>query len=774
MWFKIVSILLVVTMASFAEAYAKTLKIGSMGPLTGPYAADGHDIKNGVLCAIEAINDEGGLPGYDRIKLFPQDTACDPKQAVAAANKLINIEVAGVIGAYCSSSTIPASATLAEEDIVMITPASTHADVTDRGLPYMFRMCGRDDDQAPSAVKFMKDGLGARSVFIVDDKTTYSQGVADGVRRHAKKNGIRVLGHDHVNQGDKDFSAVLTTIKRANPDVFYMSLQNHASGSLMVIQAKQLGLRTNILTQDAMYHPDFIKIAGRNAEGVFVTYGYTDLSTPAFKSYKRRYIAKYGKASKNKIYTYDAATQKLIKKDDNKIGAYGTYAYDAAMAYFRALKMAGTTHPAKVKNALLKLDYQGASKRVRFGPKGDSGSSYVVFKIQNGRYALNWRPDSGKAPVYYAQRPNKNTQKPIRQQKPVQKKPQKVMQRDTAPPRIKILSHDASRGIKIGKKNKHYLVRGRVTDESGVVTVLVDNREVPLDMNGRFSAKVFLGVGNNRINVRAMDRYENWGGKTFSIFREASVPVAEKKAVTSQSGNYYALVIGINDYRYLQRLETAVNDAKAVSRLLENDYNFQTKLLINANRRKILGAINSYRKKLQKEDHFLLYYAGHGYFDVVAQKAYWLPVEANTESDIDWIMADSLTSNMRRISANHILVVADSCYSGTLTRSAIGGLKGSEERDRFIAKMLRKSSRTLIASGGNEPVSDGGGGGHSIFARAFIDGLRSMDFNVFTAEELYFEHIKERVSGNSEQTPEYNTIRNSGHSGGDFIFVKIR
>jgi branched-chain amino acid transport system substrate-binding protein len=114
---------------------AKTLKIGSMGPLTGPYAADGNDIKNGVLTAIKVFEDEGGIPGYDKIELFPQDTACDPKQAVAAANKLINEKVVGVIGAYCSSSTIPASATLDEEDIIIITPASTHPDVTDRHLP---------------------------------------------------------------------------------------------------------------------------------------------------------------------------------------------------------------------------------------------------------------------------------------------------------------------------------------------------------------------------------------------------------------------------------------------------------------------------------------------------------------------------------------------------------------------------------------------------------------------------------------------------------------
>lgn len=353
-------------------ATAKTLKIGSMSPLTGPYAADGNDIKNGVLCAIDVINDQGGIPGYDKIELFPQDTACDPKQAVAAANKLINLEVVGVIGAYCSSSTIPASETLAEEDIIMITPASTNEKVTDRGLPYMFRMCGRDDDQAPAAVKFMMEALGAKTLFIVDDKTTYSQGLADGVDKNAKKMGMQVLGRDHVNQGDKDFSAVLTMAKKHNADVFYMSLQNHASGSLMAIQAKRMGLDSKILTEDAVFHPNFIKVAKDAAEGVYLTYGYTDKSTPAYKAYAKRFTASYG-----------------------EIGAYGTYAYDAAVSLLTAIKKAGSADPKKIKAELMKMDYQGASKYVKFKPNGDSGSSYVAFKVEGGEYKLYWTPDEG-------------------------------------------------------------------------------------------------------------------------------------------------------------------------------------------------------------------------------------------------------------------------------------------------------------------------------------------------------------------------------------------
>ncbi len=353
-------------------ASAKTLKIGSMSPLTGPYAADGNDIKNGVLTAIEVFTAQGGVPGYDKIELFPQDTACDPKQAVAAANKLINLEVVGVIGSYCSSSTIPASETLAEEDIPMLTPASTNEKVTDRGLKYMFRMCGRDDDQAPAAVKFMKEALKAKSIFIIDDKTTYSQGLAEGVAKNCKKMGIKVLTHDHVNQGDKDFSAILTMAKRANADILYMCLQNHSSGSLMAIQAKRMGLNSQIVSQDAMYHPNFTNVAKAAAEGVYVTYGYTDKTTAAYKSYEKLFSAQYG-----------------------QIGAYGTYAYDAAMVLLKSIKAAKSTKAKKIRKQILKLDYQGASKHVKFKKNGDSGSAYIAFKIVNGEYVPYWSPEKG-------------------------------------------------------------------------------------------------------------------------------------------------------------------------------------------------------------------------------------------------------------------------------------------------------------------------------------------------------------------------------------------
>jgi len=358
---------------ALGTAFAKTLKIGTMSPLTGPYAADGNDIANGVRTAVTVIEAQGGFPGYDKIEVTSQDTACDPRQAVAAANKLINEEVVGVIGAYCSSSTIPASEALAEENIPMLTPASTNEKVTERGLPYMFRVCGRDDDQAKIAGEFMKQYLKAKTIYIVDDKTTYSQGLADNVQKQCDKLGIKVLAHDHVNQGDKDFSAVLTKIKEAHPDVLYMSLQNSASGSLMAIQAKRFNIKAKILAQDAVYHPQFITIAKQAAEGTYFTFGYTDTNTPEYKTYLKAYEAKYGKP-----------------------GAYSGYAYDAAYVLLTAIKKAGSTDPAKIKDQIMKMDFQGATKRIKFMPNGDSGSDYVIWKVENGKFKTFWNPVTGK------------------------------------------------------------------------------------------------------------------------------------------------------------------------------------------------------------------------------------------------------------------------------------------------------------------------------------------------------------------------------------------
>ncbi|HLL76264.1 MAG TPA: caspase family protein [Pyrinomonadaceae bacterium] len=247
-------------------------------------------------------------------------------------------------------------------------------------------------------------------------------------------------------------------------------------------------------------------------------------------------------------------------------------------------------------------------------------------------------------------------------------------------------------------------------------------------------------------------------------------------AATAQSGagGYHALVIGNNNYASLPKLKTAEADAREVASLLKEFYGFETRLLLNATRQQIVSAIFSYRQTLGLDANLLVYYAGHGINDAQADKSYWLPVDATRDDDSNWISADDITTRIRAIPARHVLVISDSCYSGTLTRGLGEALPPPNAREQFIQRMMAGRSRTLMASGGDEPVADGGGGGHSVFASALLRGLREMDKGKFTAAELFRHYVQEPVAGRAQQTPEYNPLRNSGHESGDFVFVKIK
>jgi hypothetical protein len=350
---------------------------------------------------------------------------------------------------------------------------------------------------------------------------------------------------------------------------------------------------------------------------------------------------------------------------------------------------------------------------------------------------------------------------------------------DSTPPVILVLSPKVSRGVKLTAKDANITVIGKATDASGVAMVTVNGETAVLDANGNFSAEVLLKVGENRIVVAAINIRKNTATETFTLVREAG-QVAKAKSENTQlpadigDGKYYALIIGNNNYRHLSRLQTAVNDATTIENILKVSYGFKTKLLLNATRKDILSSINEFRIKLSERDNLLIYYAGHGEFDRSAEKAYWLPVDALRDDPTDWIIAEDITSSIRRLSSKHVIIVSDSCYSGTLTRSAQTNLINKGEREEFLKKMSSRPSRTLIASGGNEPVADGGGSGHSIFADIFIKALREIDTSIFTADELFYQYIKSRVAGRSDQVPDYSEIRNSGHDGGDFIFVKSK
>ncbi|MBI5749279.1 MAG: caspase family protein [Nitrospinae bacterium] len=168
--------------------------------------------------------------------------------------------------------------------------------------------------------------------------------------------------------------------------------------------------------------------------------------------------------------------------------------------------------------------------------------------------------------------------------------------------------------------------------------------------------------------------------------RDLSVEAKKGLDPALLNAKYHAIIIGNNNYKYITKLKTAIADAKSVDEILKNQYGFQTKLLIDATRGDILDTLNDFRK-IGKNDNLLIYYAGHGVFEKEVGKAYWLPVDAKSDSPSNWIIADDITSSIKRITSRHILIVSDSCYSGTLTRAVSGDLSKAGEREEFIKKV---------------------------------------------------------------------------------------
>ena len=240
-------------------------------------------------------------------------------------------------------------------------------------------------------------------------------------------------------------------------------------------------------------------------------------------------------------------------------------------------------------------------------------------------------------------------------------------------------------------------------------------------------------------------------------------------------GNYHALVIGINKYRNLPKLRTAVADAEAIGDVLKTKYGFKVTTLIDPTRETILQNLGVLRAKLKFSDNLLIYYAGHGWLDEAADEGYWQPSDAKKNQQWGWVSNASITTSLRAIKAKHVMVMADSCYSGKLTRGANTLSRGIEiatlndEKSSYLTKMARRKTRVAMTSGNLEPVEDGQGK-HSPFARAILNALNENE-GVIDGTKLH-NAILTPVVANTNQTPQYRPIKNAGHCNGNFLFVR--
>lgn len=355
-------------------------------------------------------------------------------------------------------------------------------------------------------------------------------------------------------------------------------------------------------------------------------------------------------------------------------------------------------------------------------------------------------------------------------------------------PQISMISPQVAtaRGIKsvtlFSDVNEYELI-GRVTPRDDILSFKVNdsNALAEIDSNGIFQVRVPINsAGDTPVSIEAVRQNGDLIVENFMIQKEVADEVKQRNAspqlikrMKSDLGEYHALVIGNNNYSDHARLTTAVNDATEVANVLRNRYGYKTTLLTNATQVDIVAAMANLTQTLDKNDNLLVYYAGHGVVDETSGEGYWLGIDAGKTESEGWIANEQISKFMSEVAAKHVLVVADSCYSGTLSGSSVQPLP-LDINDQDLLFISRVKARTVLTSGGLVPVVDDGGNGHSIFGGAFIKALTSN--SGLTEGYRLMETLRSEVENRSRlarvrQVPQYSAMKFAGHEGSEFFFL---
>ena len=342
--------------ASYSMA-ADTIKIALAGPVTGAVAQYGEMQFIGAEMAIEQINKAGGVNGA-MLEGVKYDDACDPKQAVAVANKIVNDEVKYVVGHLCSSSTQPASDIYEDEGIMMITAASTSPDITARGYQLVFRTIGLDSLQGPTAGNFIADHIKPKTVAVVHDKQQYGEGIATAVKQTLEGKGTKVAVFEGINAGDKDFSSLISKLKQANVDFVYYG-GYHPELGLILRQAGEKGLKAKFMGPEGVGNKDISAIGGPASEGLLVTlpnkYDLVPANAPIVEAFKA--------------------------KGQDSSGPFVWTTYAAMQALAAGIAKAGEDDPAAVAAAIKAAPIDTVMGPLTWAPNGDlKGFEFGVFQ----------------------------------------------------------------------------------------------------------------------------------------------------------------------------------------------------------------------------------------------------------------------------------------------------------------------------------------------------------------------------------------------------------
>ncbi|HJU70529.1 MAG TPA: branched-chain amino acid ABC transporter substrate-binding protein [Paucimonas sp.] len=358
-------------LAGMASAQEQVVKIGHVGPISGAIAHLGKDNENGAKMAIDELNAKGVTIGGKKVKfeLLAEDDGADPKQGTAAAQKLVDAKVNGVIGHLNSGTTIPASKIYYEAGIPQISPSATNPKYTQQGFKTAFRVVANDGQLGGTLGRYAVQILKGKKIAVIDDRTAYGQGVAEEFIKGAKSKaaGAQIVAQEYTNDKATDFNAILTKIKAKNPDVVFFGGMDAVAGP-MLRQMKQLGINAKFMGGDGICTEALATLAGdamADNQVVCAEAGGVEAS------------------QKKGLDDFKAAYKKKFGVD---VQIYAPYVYDSVMTMADAMVKAGSAEPAKYLPVLAKIKHKGVTGNIEFDSKGDiKDGTLTLYTYKGGK-----------------------------------------------------------------------------------------------------------------------------------------------------------------------------------------------------------------------------------------------------------------------------------------------------------------------------------------------------------------------------------------------------
>lgn len=361
------SLTLLSAISAQVMAQEQVVKIGHVGPLSGQIAHLGKDNENGARMAIDVLNAKGVTIGGKKIKfvLQAEDDGANPQQATAAAQKLADAKVNGVVGHLNSGTTIPASKIYHDAGIPQISPSATNPKYTMQGYKGAFRVVANDGQLGGALGRYTASDIKAQRIAIIDDRTAYGQGVADEFAKAAKAAGLTIVGRQYTTDKATDFNAILTAIKGKSPDLIFFGGMD-AVGGPMLRQMKQLGIQAKFMGGDGICTEQLPSLAGAGmSDGQVV-------------------CAEAGGVEESQKKIVEKFRDDYKKKFDIEVKLYAPYVYDAVMVMVAAMQKANSVEPAKYLPELAKISYDGVTGKIEFDARGDMKNGLLTLYTYKG------------------------------------------------------------------------------------------------------------------------------------------------------------------------------------------------------------------------------------------------------------------------------------------------------------------------------------------------------------------------------------------------------